>query len=120
LLRLFIASKLDVHFTMEHQFLVAINERSHIIGGVYYKIDEDARSAHLEKIVVAQRLRGKHVSHALMLELIKRLRSAGLKSLTTGFFRPDYFRHYGFDVDKRHAGLVLDLQQDSEPTETAG
>jgi hypothetical protein len=44
-----------------------------------------------------------------MNELINRLRSAGCKTLTTGFFRPDYFYRYGFGVEKSHAGLVLDL-----------
>jgi len=109
LLRLFLAAKLDVRFRMEHQYLVAINERSHIIGGIYYEVDEETRSAHLEKVVVAERYRGKRVAHGLMSELINRLRSAGIKLLTTGFFRPDYFYPYGFRVEKRHAGLVKDL-----------
>ena len=67
------------------------------------------QTGHLEKIVVAERYRGKHVAHGLMNELINRLRSAGIKTLTTGFFRPDYFYPYGFRVEKRHAGLVKDL-----------
>jgi long-subunit acyl-CoA synthetase (AMP-forming)/N-acetylglutamate synthase-like GNAT family acetyltransferase len=115
LLRLFLAAKLDVRFRMEHQYLVAINERSHIVGGIYYEVDEQARSAHLEKIVVAERYRGKRVAHGLMSELINRLRSAGIKILTTGFFRPDYFYPYGFRVEKRHAGLVKDLTESDAP-----
>jgi GNAT superfamily N-acetyltransferase len=109
LLRLFLGAKLDVRFRMEHQYLVAINERSHIVGGVYYEVEEGAQSAHLEKIVVTERYRRKGVAHGLMNELINRLKSAGCKTLTTGFFRPDYFYRYGFGVEKSHAGLVLDL-----------
>jgi N-acetylglutamate synthase-like GNAT family acetyltransferase len=115
LLRLFLAAKLDVRFRMEHQYLVAINERSHIIGGIYYEIEEQGRSAHLEKIVVAGHYRGKHVAHGLITELVNRLRSAGVKTLTTGFFRPDFFDHYGFRVEKRHAGLVKDLTEEDTP-----
>jgi long-subunit acyl-CoA synthetase (AMP-forming)/N-acetylglutamate synthase-like GNAT family acetyltransferase len=109
LLQLFVAAKLDVRFRMEHQYLVAINERSRIIGGIYYEVEENGRSAHLEKIVAAERYRGKRVAHGLMTELFNRLRSADVKTLTTGFFRPDYFERYGFRVEKRHAGLVKDL-----------
>ncbi len=117
LLRLFVAAKLDVRFRMEHQYLVAINDRSQIIGGVYYEIDEDGHSAHLEKIVAAERYRGKRVAHGLMNELINRLRAAGVKTLTTGFFRSDYFYGYGFAVNKGHAGLVKDLTlPDPAPT----
>jgi len=115
LLRLFLAAKLDVRFRMEHQYLVAINERSHIIGGVYYEITEQGASAHLEKIVAAERYRGKGVAHGLMTELIKRLRSAGVTTLTTGFFRQDFFDRYGFRVEKRHAGLVRDLTEEPVP-----
>jgi GNAT superfamily N-acetyltransferase len=109
LLRLFLAARLDVRFRMEHQYLVAINERAQIIGGIYYEIEEDGNSAHLEKIVVAERYRGKGVSRGLMQELENRLRSAGIETLTTGFFLPDYFYSYGFRVEKRYAGMVKDL-----------
>jgi long-subunit acyl-CoA synthetase (AMP-forming)/N-acetylglutamate synthase-like GNAT family acetyltransferase len=120
LLRLFLAAKLDVRFRMEHHYLVAINEREQIIGGIYYELDDEGDSAHLEKIVVAERYRSKRVAHSLMQELFNRLRSAGIRTLTTGFFRPDYFYAYGFRVEKRHAGLVKDLTEDDpapgEPT----
>jgi N-acetylglutamate synthase-like GNAT family acetyltransferase len=113
LLRLFLAAKLDVRFRLEHQYLVALNERSQIIGGIYYEVEKKGRSAHLEKIVSAERYRGKHVAHGLMLELINRLRAAGVKTLTTGFFRQDYFERYGFRIEKGHAGLVKDLSEES-------
>ena len=44
-----------------------------------------------------------------MQELENRLRSAGVQTLTTGFFLPDYFYGYDFKVDKDYAGLVKDL-----------
>ena len=110
LFRLFLAAKLDVRFRMEHQYLVAINERSQIIGGIYYEIEDEGTSAHLEKIVVAERSRGRGIARGLMQELDNRLRSAGVETLTTGFFLPEYFYTYGFRVEKHYAGLVKNLK----------
>ena len=51
--RLFVAAKLDVSFRAEHQYLVAVNDRGILIGGIFYEMEDEGRSAHLEKIVVA-------------------------------------------------------------------
>jgi pyruvate dehydrogenase E1 component len=48
-----------------------------LIGGIYYEIEEDGRSAHLEKIVVGEPHRRKGVADGLMNELFNRLRAAG-------------------------------------------
>jgi predicted N-acetyltransferase YhbS len=107
--RLFLAAKLEVHFRPEHRYLVAINDRQQILGGIYYEIEEGAETAHLEKIVVAEAWRRKGVADGLMRELFNRLRAAGVKAVTTGFFRPEYFYAYGFRIEKRYAGLVKPL-----------
>jgi GNAT superfamily N-acetyltransferase len=112
--RLFLAAKLDVRFRPEHRFLLAINEREQIIGGIYYKVQENGGAAHLEKIVVAERYRRKGVADGLMHQLFNRLRAAGGKTLTTGFFRPEYFYSYGFKIERRYAGLVKDLDEGSQ------
>ncbi|MGD8698065.1 MAG: GNAT family N-acetyltransferase, partial [Gemmatimonadales bacterium] len=111
--RLFLAAKLDVRFGPEHRFLLAINDRDQIIGGIYYKLEEDGAAAHLEKIVVADRYRRKGVADGLMRQFFNRLRAAGTKTLTTGFFRPEYFYSYGFRIERRYAGLVKDLDEDA-------
>ncbi len=113
--RLFLAAKLDVRFGPEHRYLLAINEREQIIGGIYYKVEEDAESAHLEKIVVAERYRRRGVADGLMHQLFNRLRAAGTKTLTTGFFRPEYFYAYGFKIERRYAGLVKELVEATPP-----
>jgi long-chain acyl-CoA synthetase len=107
--RLFLGAKLDVQFRPEHHFLVAVNERGSLIGGIFYDLDEENRSAHLEKIVVAERYRKLGVGEGLMHEFFNRLRTAGAETVTTGFFRPSYFYRYGFAVGKRQAGLVKTL-----------
>jgi ribosomal protein S18 acetylase RimI-like enzyme len=107
--KLFLTAKLDVHFRPEHQFLVALSERGSIIGGIFYEVDEAHRTAHLEKIVVAERYRKAGVGDGLMNEFCNRLRAEGVEAVTTGFFRPSYFYRFGFVVGKRQAGLVKTL-----------
>jgi hypothetical protein len=48
-----------------------------------------------------------------MRQLFNRLRAAGVKTLTTGFFRPEYFYSYGFKIERRYAGLAKELDEDS-------
>ena len=97
---------------------MAINERDHIIGGIYYEIEEGGESSHLEKIVVTDRFRRKGVAGGLMNELFNRLRAAGVGTVTTGFFRPEYFYAYGFRIEKRYAGLVKSLEESAEGRES--
>jgi len=98
-----------VQFRPEHQYLVAINERGALIGGIYYEFEDDGRSAHLEKIVVAEAYRKKGVADGLIKEFFSRMRAAGAAAVTTGFFRPEYFYAYGFKIEKRYAGLVKEF-----------
>ncbi len=109
--RLFVAARLDIRFRPEHQYLVVLNDRSQIIGGLFYEIAEDGETAHLEKIVVGDPFRGKGIAEALMQEFFNRLRATGLKAVTTGFFRPEYFSSYGFRIEKKYAGLVKSLTE---------
>ena len=70
----------------------------------------------MEKIVVSEPYRSKGVAGGLMNELFHRLAAAGVHTVRTGFFRPEYFYSYGFRIEKRYAGLVKSL----EPAESAG
>jgi N-acetylglutamate synthase-like GNAT family acetyltransferase len=106
-----------VQFGPEHRYLVGINERDQIIGGIYYEIEEDGQRAHLEKIVVAEAYRRKGVADGLMKEFFNRLRAAGVRAVTTGFFRPEYFYAHGFKIEKRYAGLVKSLEDGPEAVE---
>jgi long-chain acyl-CoA synthetase len=112
--RLFLAARLDVRFRPEHRFLVAVSDRSHLMGGLFYEIRPEAHTAHMDKVVVAEHSSGKGIGGALINELCNRLRSAGVRSLTTGFFRPEFFYRHGFSVERRYAGLVRPLTPDQE------
>ncbi|MFA3783104.1 GNAT family N-acetyltransferase [Melioribacteraceae bacterium 4301-Me] len=108
--QLFIEANLIVNFRPEHQFLVALSERGFIIGGLFY-LPIDENTVHMEKIVVSNMYRRKGISEGLMNELSKRLKNDGYKSLTTGYFRPEYFYRFGFKIEKKFSGLVKDLTE---------
>jgi len=108
---LFIDANLLVSFQDKHNFLVAISERGFIIGGLFYYLsDED--TVHMEKIVVSNHYRRKGISDMLMNEFFARMKSDGIKYVTTGFFRPEYFYRFGFRVEKKYSGLVKKLVDD--------
>jgi long-subunit acyl-CoA synthetase (AMP-forming)/N-acetylglutamate synthase-like GNAT family acetyltransferase len=106
--QLYIKNKLQVQFRPEHQFLIAVNERGYLIGGIYYKII-DKQVSHLEKIVVENHYRKKGVSDILMNEFFKRLQNLNFEMVTTGFFRPEYFYRFDFKIERKYAGLVKNL-----------
>jgi GNAT superfamily N-acetyltransferase len=111
---LFVTAKLPVQFRPDHRFLVAVNERGHLIGGLFYEVDPEGQTAHMDKIVVAERFQRKGVAGDILEELCNRLRTAGYRSLTTGFFRPQFFYRYGFTVERNYAGLVRSLQDNEK------
>ncbi len=115
--RLFLAAKLSVHFRREHRFLVAVNDRGHLLGGLFYEINPDLRTAHMDKIVVSEHFQGRRIASKLLEELCHRMRSSGMTSITTGFFRPQFFYHHGFTVEKRYAGLVRRLDDPADGDE---
>src|SRR5262249_39404171 len=107
--RLFLAASLDIRFRPEHQYLVAVNDKGTLIGGGVYELEDEGRSAPLEKIGVAQRYREKGGAGGPMKEFFNRAKASGAGTVTTGFFRPEYFYAYGFKIEKRYAGLVKEL-----------
>jgi GNAT superfamily N-acetyltransferase len=112
--RLFLAARLPVQFRPEHRFLVAVNDRGNLIGGLFYEVEPEAHTAHMDKIVVADQFQGRGIAGALLEELRNRLRTDGYTSLTTGFFRPQFFYRMGFTVEKRYAGLYQSLVEREE------
>jgi len=111
--RLFLAAKLPVQFRPEHRFLVAVSDRGHLLGGLFYEVDPEAQTAHMDKVVVTETARGLGVAGHLIDELANRLRDENYRWLTTGFFRPQFFYRYGFTVERRYAGLVRPLQDEN-------
>ncbi|HEY3448270.1 MAG TPA: GNAT family N-acetyltransferase [Myxococcales bacterium] len=110
LLQLFHEASLPVSFSAEHEFLVAVDERGALLGGVFYRLVGTDR-ARMEKIGVARAWRRQGISDGLMHELFRRLRERGVRQLETGFFHPDYLKRFGFRVAPSSGGLFQDLQR---------
>ncbi|HSN90122.1 MAG TPA: GNAT family N-acetyltransferase, partial [Anaeromyxobacteraceae bacterium] len=108
LLHLFHESNLAVTFTNEHEFLIALDGKERVIGGVFYRLVGPER-AHMDKIVVARQSRSKGVSDGIMGELERRLRARGVAKLETGYYQPEYLARFGFRTDPGSGGLVRDL-----------
>jgi N-acetylglutamate synthase-like GNAT family acetyltransferase len=68
----------------------------------------------MDKVVVGEQYRGRGVAAQLLDELCNRMRTDGLVSVTTGFFRPQFFYRNGFTVERRYAGLVRHLQPEAD------
>ncbi|KAA3613178.1 MAG: GNAT family N-acetyltransferase [Calditrichaeota bacterium] len=109
--QIFMDAQMPVSFRPEHQFLVSISERGHIIGGLFYSYI-DHQTVYMEKIVVSNRYRRKGISEGIMQEFFNRMRSEHIETVTTGFFRPEYFYRFGFKVERKYSGLAKDLNKD--------
>jgi GNAT superfamily N-acetyltransferase len=108
--QLFLKNNLSVQFRFDHMYLVAVNERNQVIGGLFYKKNSED-TVHIEKIVVADFYRKKGVSDGLLREFFMRMKNEHYYFVTTGFFRPEYFYRFGFKVERKYAGLVKNLKE---------
>ncbi|WP_242393045.1 GNAT family N-acetyltransferase [Anaeromyxobacter oryzisoli] len=114
LLHMFHESNLQVTFTAEHEFLLCLDSRETVIGGLFYRQVSPDR-VHMEKLVVGRKLRGQGVSDGLVREFVRRLKARGVRRLETGYFQPEYLRRFGFRTDPTSGGLVRDLEADAFP-----
>ncbi|MEA3287754.1 MAG: AMP-binding protein [Candidatus Marinimicrobia bacterium] len=103
--QLFLKTNMDVGFTQEHHFLVALNQRERVIGGLFY-LDQGDDLVYMDKVVVSENQRGNGISRGLLDEFVNRMRIAKKKMITTGFLHPGYFYKFGFIIEKDQGGLV--------------
>ena len=114
LLHMFHESNLRVNFTADHEFLLCLDARETVIGGLFYR-QAVPDSAYMEKLVVSRKHRTKRVGDGLMAEFFRRLAARGVEKLETGFFQPEYLARYGFRTDPTSGGLVADVPSVVEP-----
>ncbi|MFQ5707284.1 MAG: GNAT family N-acetyltransferase [bacterium] len=110
LCKLFNLANLPVQFLPEHQYLLILNERQHVVGGLFYR-PTDQQQVHLEKVVVDVRCRKKGVSDGLLNEFFSRLQSQGINIVTVGFLRAEFFYKFGFKIDRRYGNMVKKLEK---------
>ncbi|MCG8605452.1 GNAT family N-acetyltransferase, partial [bacterium] len=108
--RLFIQANLPLEFQSEHEFLVVLDEKAHVVGGLFYRRILDT-TVHLEKIVVAPTHRKHGISDGLLNEFFNRLQNEGVRIVTVGFLRPEFFYRFGFKIDHRYGNMVKRLDK---------
>jgi len=103
--KLFLKANMDVGFTQEHKFLLALNQKERVIGGLFY-LDQSDDLVYMDKVVISDSQRGNGISKGLLDEFFNRMRNAHKKMITTGFLHPGYFYKFGFKIEKDQGGLV--------------
>jgi predicted GNAT family acetyltransferase len=109
LLHLFHESNLQVSFATEHEFLLALDAKETVIGGLFYKPLGPER-VHMEKLVVSRKQRGKGMADGLMREFFRRMKARGIKAVETGYFQPEYLKRFSFRTEPSSGGLVRDIE----------
>jgi len=111
LLTLFHESNLEVAFSTEHEFLLALDARESVIAGIFYRPVATGR-VHMEKVVVGRKHRTKGIADGLMRDFFRRLRARGVFAVETGYFQPEYLKRFGFRTDPSSGGLIRDIDAD--------
>ncbi|MFQ5676321.1 MAG: GNAT family N-acetyltransferase, partial [bacterium] len=111
---LYSMANLAIEFRPEHQYLVVLNDRLQVIGGIFYRFVQP-RHVHLEKIVVDRKYRKKGVSNGLMQEFFNRLKIQDVQIVTVGFLRPEFFYKYGFRIEHSYGNMVKKLEESDTP-----
>lgn len=106
--RLLLEAKLDVQFEAQHEFLLLMDKKDYLAGGVFWK-RMNPGIAYLEKVVIAPHYRNSHLSIRLIEELFNRVRIKNFEFLTVGFFQSGLFYKLGFEIDQKFGGLVKRL-----------
>ena len=96
---------LSVTFTVNHEFLLLINDRNNVIGGLYFKYKNNLR-VHLEWVVIRKKYQGLKLSKRLMDDFFNRMKQNKINTITVGFYHENFFYKQGFNIDQSYGGLV--------------
>ena len=121
--RLFVEAEVNIHFVPEHRYLVMLDEREFVIGGLVYlegsgvlpsgdasRATEDGdKVIRIERYVVAPHRRKKGIGRLLVEEFCNRMAGRGKEIATIAFMHPRYHESLGFVIDHVHGGLMRKL-----------
>jgi len=105
--KLFILDNYPVRIEPALQYLVIIDDEDEdrIVGGICYKI-QYMNVAHLEGIDISRTYRKRGLGRIIIEDFCDRLKSNGIKTLTTHFYLRSFFEKFGFKMDSRWGGLA--------------
>ncbi|MFM6971647.1 MAG: amino-acid N-acetyltransferase [Rhodoluna sp.] len=91
-----LAHELVTMFEAVPEFLVAVDEKSNVVGaGALHVMWEDL--AEVRSMVVAENLRGQGIGHAVLTALLERATGLGIKRVFCLTFETDFFASHGFE-----------------------
>ena len=103
--RLFLQSKLSIRFLPEHHYLVVLDERDFVVGGLLY-LEEGETGVRIDRYVVARRRRRKGIGRLLVDEFCNRMAGRGVETVTIAYLYPRYHESLGFAVDHARGGMT--------------
>ncbi len=109
--KLFILDNYPVKIEQTLQYLIITDNEEHesIVGGLCYKL-QYMNIAHLEGIDISKPYRRRDLGNKLIEDFCKRLKSDGVKTLTTHFYLKSFFEKLDFKIDSRWGGLARIIQ----------
>ncbi len=99
---------LPSNFSDAHDFLLIFSAKERNCGGVFWKMT-DNKTAHLEKIAIAESYQGQELGKLLLNEFINRLKQKSVRHVTVGFMKSEFFQKNEFTTDPAFPGLVKAL-----------
>ena len=70
-------------------------------------------SIYLEWVAIRKKYQKIGLSRHLMNDLFKRMEHKNIEIINVGFYAEKFFSRYGFKIDKKYGGIVLDLKNNS-------
>ena len=116
--RVFYIGGLGGGLTVHERLLVAVDQMSHVVGGVGY-IRRTPSHVLLDKIAVLPRCRGRGIGQVLVHEFLRRQSADGVAIISAEFIRAGWLGQFGFGSHPRYAGVVLPLTEQVRPTSDA-
>jgi GNAT superfamily N-acetyltransferase len=101
-------AELNLHFLAEHNYLVLLDDRDYVVGGLVY-LEESERDVRIERYVVAPHRRKKGVARLLVDEFCNRMAGRGKDVVRLPFMHPRYHESLGFVIDHANGGLLKHL-----------
>ncbi len=105
LYRLYVAAGFLKTITTQDRFLICLDERDEVIGGLCYRVERPT-VAFLDAIVIVHGLRGRGLASDILENFCTRVVELGIKVVETHFVNMHFYERHGFKVDKRWGGLV--------------
>jgi GNAT superfamily N-acetyltransferase len=107
----FILDNYPVKIDQSLQYLIITDNDDHesIVGGLCYKL-QYMNIAHLEGIDISKPYRKRGLGGKLIEDFCMRLKSDGVKTLTTHFYLKSFFEKLDFKIDRRWGGLARIIQ----------